>query len=335
MRKALFISACVATLFAVGTVYGQGSNAAGPPTIAFMTDFGMNDDSVAICKGVMWSIAPTARIVDVAHVRSQHDPSHLEPQAIVHGAAFLFDTTPYYPSGTVFVVIIDPRAASSRKIVVKSKRGQYLVLPDNGLTTLVQDRDGIEGARQITNPSWMIGNALSTSFEGRDIFAPVAAHLVRGEDWKEVGPEVKDLVRLKIGAAQLDDRGVTGEAISIEEPYGNVITNISGDDLRKLGYEAGQRVRLTLGTTELLLTFAKSFGDVASGKPLLFTDSRSGRLCLAIDSATLWDFCGLLPALADLSQEIESTATAYGSTAVHDVSDGRNCMVLGFVKAYR
>ena len=296
MRKALFVSVCVATLFVVGTAYGQGSNASGPPTIAFMTDFGMNDDSVAICKGVMWSIAPTARIVDVAHVTSHHDPSHLEPQAIADGARFLLETTPFYPSGTIFVVIIDPRHASSRKIVVKSKRGQYFVLPDNGLITLVQDRDGIEGVQQITNPSWMIGNALSASFEGRDIFAPVAAHLARGEDWKEVGPEVKDhLVRLKIGAAKLDDRGITGEAIAIEEPYGNVITDISGDDLRKLGYESGQGVRLTLGTTELSLTFVKSFGDVAAGKPLLFTDSRSGRLCLAINEGDFAKQYGVTP----------------------------------------
>lgn len=295
MRKALYISACVAALLAAGAAYGQSPNDAGPPTIAFMTDFGMNDDSVAICKGVMWSIAPTARIVDVAHMRPSHDPSHLEPQVIVHGSGFLLDTTPYYPSGTVFVAVIDPRAATSRKIVVKSKRGQYFVLPDNGLITLVQDRDGIDGARQITNPSWMIGDALSASFEGRDIFAPVAAHLARGEDWKEVGPEVKDLVGLKISAAKLDDRGVTGEAIAIDELYGNVVTNINGDDLRKLGYEAGQAVRLTLGTTELSLTFVKNFGDLAAGKPVLFIDSRSGRLGLAINEGDFAKKYGVTP----------------------------------------
>jgi len=289
-----------AALYALSSAWAQTAEpgqqtAAGPPTIAFLTDFGMYDDSVAICKGVMWSIAPTARIVDVAHLRPLHDPSHLTPQTIVTGSRLLWGTTPYYPAGTVFVVIIDPRAASTRKVVVKSKRGQYFVLPDNGLITLVQDRDGIEGAREITNSAWMIGNALSASFAGRDILAPVAAHLARGEDWTQVGPEAKDLVRLKIAAARLDDRGVTGEAVAVEEPWGNVITNISGDDFRKLGYAAGQEVHLTLGTSELAIPFVKTFDDVAVMKPLLYIDSRSGHLALAVNEGDFAKLYGVTP----------------------------------------
>jgi S-adenosylmethionine hydrolase len=299
LAHALSLVAFVA-LYTLSSAWPQTSKladqtAAGPPTIAFLTDFGEYDDSVAICKGVMWSIVPTARIVDVAHLRRLHDPSRLSPQAIVNGSRLLWGTTPYYPAGTVFVVIIDPRAASTRKVVVKSKRGQYFVLPDNGLITLVQDRDGIEGAREIKNPAWMIGNALSASFEGRDIFAPVAAHLARGEDWTQVGPEAKDLVRLKIAAAKLDDRGVTGEAVALEEPYGNVITDISGDDFRKLGYEVGQNVHLTLGTSELVLPFVKAFDAVAVMKPLLYIDSRTGHLALAVNEGDFAKSYGVTP----------------------------------------
>ena len=112
---------------------------------------------------------------------------------------------PYFPAGTVFVTVIDPGVGSTRKaVVVKTKRGQYFVLPDNGLMTLVQDRDGIEAVREITNRDWMIGAALSSTFHGRDIFSPVGAHLAHGEDWTRVGPEVDanklvrlDLVRLE------------------------------------------------------------------------------------------------------------------------------------------
>ena len=106
------------------------------PTIVFMTDFGVVDDSVALCKGVMYSIAPELRIVDLTH--------EVTPFSILDGARFLYGATPYFPAGTVFVVVIDPGVGSTRKaVMVKSKRGQYFVLPDNGLMTLVQDRDGI------------------------------------------------------------------------------------------------------------------------------------------------------------------------------------------------
>src|ERR1700738_3048074 len=174
-----------------------------PPTIVFMTDFGVLDDSVAICRGVMYSIMPDVRIVDLTH--------QVTPYSILDGARFLHGATPYYPAGTVFVVVIDPGVGSSRKaIVVKSKHGQYFVLPDNGLITLVEDRDGIEGAREITNQAWMIGSKLSSTFHGRDIFSPVGAHMARGDDWNKVGPEVavKDLVRLDLKIAKVDEHGL-------------------------------------------------------------------------------------------------------------------------------
>src|SRR5207247_1958512 len=125
-----------------------------------------------------------------------------------------------------------------KAIAVKSKRGQYFVLPDNGLMTLVQDRDGIEGAREITNRDWMIGAALSSTFHGRDIFSPVGAYLARGDDWTGVGPEleVSKLVRLDIAPARLDVHGLSGEVIATDGPFGNLVTNINGEDFLKLGY---------------------------------------------------------------------------------------------------
>src|SRR5689334_3458030 len=144
--------------------YAQDAPKNYPPTVVFMTDFGVVDDSVAICRGVMYSIDPGLRIVDLTH--------QVTPFSILDGARFLFGSTPYYPPGTVFVVVIDPGVGSARKaVIVKSKRGQYFVLPDNGLMTLVQDRDGLEAAREITNTDWMIGKALSSTFHGRDIFS--------------------------------------------------------------------------------------------------------------------------------------------------------------------
>jgi S-adenosylmethionine hydrolase len=114
-------------------------------------------------------------------------------------------------------------------VVVKSKSKQYFVLPDNGLITLVQDRDGIEAAREIVNRDWMIGAALSSTFHGRDIFSPLGAHLARGEDWTQVGPEigVRRLVRLDLVASQLKENGVSGTAIATDGPFGNLVANIN------------------------------------------------------------------------------------------------------------
>lgn len=260
-----------------------------PPTIVFMTDFGVVDDSVAICRGVMYSITPDLRIVDLTH--------QVTPFSIVDGARFLYGASPYYPPGTVFVVVVDPTVGSSRKaVVVKSKRGQYFVLPDNGLMTLVQDRDGIEGVHNITNPAFMIGSKLSSTFHGRDIFSPVGAHLARGEDWTQVGPEipVKDLVRLDLQAAKLDERGLTAEVIATDGPFGNLVTNISGDDFLKLGYERGENVSITIGKTEITMPFVRTFSDVPLKKPLLYIDSR-GHLGLAVNQSSFADTFNIRP----------------------------------------
>jgi len=275
-----FIAFLLAILCTGSRAASEGPAAKVIPTIVFMTDFGTVDDSLAICRGVMYSIAPDARIVDLTH--------QVTPFSILDGARFLYGATPYYPAGTVFVVVVDPGVGSTRKaVVVKSKRGQYFVLPDNGLMTLVQDRDGIEGAREITNRDWMIGAALSSTFHGRDIFSPVGGHLARGDDWTGAGPEldVGKLARLDIAPAKLDERGLSGEVIATDGPFGNLVTNISGDDFLKLGYARGQSAHVTIGKNEMDVPFVRTFSDVPLKKPLLYIDSR-GHLGLAVNQGS-------------------------------------------------
>lgn len=286
MRSHSFITLPLIILCAISAA---GASAKPTPTIVFMTDFGTVDDSVAICKGVMYSIVPEVRIVDLTH--------QVTPFSILDGARFLYGATAYYPAGTVFVVVIDPTVGSARKaVVVKSKRGQYFVLPDNGLMTLVQDRDGIESAREITNRDWMIGAALSSTFHGRDIFSPAGAHLARGDDWTNVGPEldVSKLVRLDVALAKLDDRGLSGEVIATDGPFGNLVTNLSGDDFLKLGYARGRTVHVTIGKNEMDIPFVRTFSDVPLKQPLLYIDSR-GRLGLAVNQESFAATYGVKP----------------------------------------
>jgi S-adenosylmethionine hydrolase len=229
------------------------------------------------------------RIVDLTH--------EVTPFSILDGARFLDGASPYFPAGTVFVVVIDPGVGSARKaIVAKSKRGQYFVLPDNGLLTLVEQRDGIEAVHEITNTDWMIGSKLSSTFHGRDIFSPAGAHVARGDDWTKAGPEVpvKTLARLDLKAAKLDDRGLSAEVIATDGPFGNLVTNIDAEDFFKLGYKHGQDVPLVIGDKEMKLKFVHTFSDVGLNQPLLYIDSR-GHLALAVNQNSFAATYGLKP----------------------------------------
>jgi S-adenosylmethionine hydrolase len=260
------------------------------PTIVFMTDFGTANDAVAICKAVIIQIVPDVRIMDITH--------QVTPFSIEEGARFLAGVTPYYPPNTVFLVVVDPGVGTSRKaIIVKSKKGQYFVLPDNGLITPVMERDGIVGAREITNRSWMIGEGISSTFHGRDIFSPAAAHLAAGEDWKLAGPEVPELVRLKLAVAAVNADGISGDVIALDDPFGSLITDIRGDDFKTLGYDLGDKVTVKIGGKPYTMPYVKTFMDVPVGQPLLYVDSR-GRIGFALNERDFSKTYNVNPPLA-------------------------------------
>jgi S-adenosylmethionine hydrolase len=265
-----FVSGCART-----ETSAVGKKAPAHPAVVFMTDFGTANDAVAICKAVILRIAPDVRIMDIPH--------QVTPFSIEEGARFLAAVSPYYPAGTVFLVVVDPGVGSSRKAVVaKSGKGQFFILPDNGLLTPVADRDGIAGVREITNPAWMIGDKVSSTFHGRDIFSPAAAHLASGEDWTLAGPEVKELVRLPPRPPQMSGKGIQGEVIGLDDPYGNLITNVQGEDFKKLGYAVGDEVSVEIGTKTYTMPYVKTFSAVPLGRALLYIDSR-GRLSIALN----------------------------------------------------
>ena len=245
------------------------------PAIVFMTDFGTANDAVAICKAVMISIAPEARIMDITH--------QVTPFSIEEGARFLAGVSPYYPAGTVFVAVIDPGVGTSRRaVVVKTRKGQYFVLPDNGLVSTVVERDGLDSAREISNTSWMIGENVSSTFHGRDIFSPVGAHLAAGWDFTLVGPVVPQLIRLTSKVSATTDKGIDGDLIGLDDPFGSVITDIPADEFKTLGYKIGERVAVLLDKKPFTLPYVKTFMDVPVGDPLLYVDSR-GRMALALN----------------------------------------------------
>jgi S-adenosylmethionine hydrolase len=265
-----------AAFWSLGSVAANAAAALAPapaPIIVFMTDFGQLDDAVAICKGVMLSIAPNARIVDLTH--------QVKPYSIADGARFFARTSLYYPANTIFVGVVDPGVGTKRHtIIAKTKRGQFFVVPDNGLLTPIEDRDGIESVREITNADWMLPEPHSATFHGRDVFSPAAGHLARGDDWTKVGPVLPKLARLTLATPTLDANGLSGHVIGLDGPYGNLITDIKPDRLKELGYKLGDTVIIEVGGKKFALPFVTTFGDVPVGKPLLYIDS-SGLVSVA------------------------------------------------------
>jgi S-adenosylmethionine hydrolase len=287
-RGTLFVFALL--LFAVPSLFAQSATA--PRVIGFMTDFDVKDDAVGICKAVMLGIAPRATIVDITH--------QVTPYDIAQAGRFLAGSAPYFPHDAVFIAVIDPGVGSTRKaIIAKSNVGQYFVLPDNGMITQLADRDGLVGAREITNPAWMIGAKLSSTFHGRDIFSPAGAHLARGDDWSEAGPALDPakLIRLKNTTATIDASGLHGQVIGTDGPFGNLVLDVPADTFAKLGYKLGDRVPVTIAGGAYTLPFVKTFSDVPVGEGLLYIDSR-GRLSVGIDQGNFAEVHHVTPPAA-------------------------------------
>jgi S-adenosylmethionine hydrolase len=275
--KKFFLLMAMAAITLTPAATAQQTGHAPTKVIGFMTDFDVKDDAVGICKAVMDGVAPGVRILDLTH--------QSEPYNIAMGARFLAGSAPYFPKDAVFVVVIDPGVGSTRKaIIAKSKVGQFFVLPDNGLLTLIQDRDGIVEAHEITNPAWMIGSGISSTFHGRDIFSPAGAHVARGDDFRQAGPavDVTKLVRLDLKSATVDEKGLHAQVLGTDGPFGNLVLNVPAETFAQLGYKLGDQVPIELAGKHYVFPFVKTFSDVAVGKELFYIDSR-GRLSLGLN----------------------------------------------------
>ena len=225
--------------------------------VTLTTDFGMSDLYVGVMKGVILNINPRAQIVDIAHT--------IPPQDI-YGAAFLIDSAHrYFPSGTIHVVVVDPGVGGQRRAIICQTEMAYVVCPDNGVLSHVLDDDTLYRAIAVENTAHCLPE-ISNTFHGRDIFAPVAAHLSRGIPLDDFGQPVNDLVRLPIPTPHVTKRAITGHIIWIDH-FGNVITNISDDVLESFGLEGSFIIKA--GRAEI------------AGLSHSYVESREGE-CLAI-----------------------------------------------------
>jgi len=245
-----------------------------PAPILFVSDFGVRDGAVAACKGVMLGIAPAARIVDLTH--------DVPPYDIEIAGEVVEQTLPFYPAGTVVVAVVDPGVGSQRKaIAIQTKRGHLLVGPDNGLFTLVMRTEGIDRAVELRNARYFRAEQTSLTFHGRDIFAPVAAHLAAGVPLDSLGPPVTP-VMLDTRPARLRGGTIEGTVRYIEDPYGNVVTDIPAAMLDSLNARLGDSLEVVVGSRTLRLPWRSTFSDVPRGQALAVVHSR-GLLSFSIN----------------------------------------------------
>jgi len=246
--------------------------------ITFLSDFGLEDEWIAVCKGVIKGIAPAAEVIDISH--------QIESFNLKKGALVLATALPYMPQG-IHLAVVDPGVGTKRKgLIIQVERGDYLVGPDNGLLIPAAGRlGGIQKAFHITEKKYML-KPVSLTFQARDIFAPVAAYLARGLKPQEFGPEIqkKDLTLSPWNEPEVFTQKIVGEVIDIDK-FGTVRSNISPDHLKRVNISLGDSVKLILKNSELSLPFLETFGRVKPGKPLFLTDS-SGYLCVAVNQGS-------------------------------------------------
>jgi S-adenosyl-L-methionine hydrolase (adenosine-forming) len=233
--------------------------------ITFLTDFGLEDDFVGTCHGVMKGIAPEVEIVDVTH--------GIARQSVLQGALVLANTVPYLPQG-VHLAVVDPGVGSDRRAVALRADERLFVGPDNGLLMIAAEQaGGVSAAHEITNRQYAL-EPVSATFHGRDIFAPAAAHLAKGLELGDLGPAVEpgSLVRLEVPQPEISQRRIRAKCLYVDR-FGNMQLNLTRADLERCGVEPGHKVEVEHSGDQYYAVAARTFADARPGEIILYEDA--------------------------------------------------------------
>jgi S-adenosylmethionine hydrolase len=226
------------------------------PLLTLLTDFGLADPFAAEMKAVVYSICPDARIIDITHMVEKFD--------VRMGSFILASSVPYFPQGAIHVAVVDPSVGSERRPIAIETKRSILVGPDNGLLIAAAQREGLLHAYELKNKSLMRED-VSATFHGRDIFAPMAAHLACGTHCADCGPEITDFIIPSFAEPKFERSGVVCEVLHIDA-FGNVVTNISHAQLPKLGLGPGDKVTLSLKGRRFKARFVRTYADLRANE---------------------------------------------------------------------
>ncbi len=228
--------------------------------ITLTSDFGLKDPYVAEMKGVILTINPKAELIDITH--------EVEKFNIRMAAFMLASATPYFPQGTVHLAVVDPGVGTQRRAILIQTKKSFFVGPDNGILILAAQNQGIEHIYQLTNHRFMMPK-ISSTFHGRDIFAPVAAHLDKGVPASEFGPEIKDPINPEFNVIKRTSSSLIGEVMHIDG-FGNIITNINETEIVQ---NHAETVNVDLHNISLKLAFSKTYAQAKPKEPIALIGS--------------------------------------------------------------
>jgi S-adenosylmethionine hydrolase len=255
--------------------------------ITFLTDFGLQDDFVGTCHGVMKSIAPDVQIIDITH--------GIPAQRVLQGALVLANTVPYMPAG-VHLAVVDPGVGGSRRpLALRDAEGRVYVGPDNGLLVPAAERNGgIADARELANPDYALPS-VSRTFHGRDLFSPAAAHLALGVPLEQLGPPLDPdaLVRLDLPAPDVSLGGIRATVLYVDG-FGNMQLNLTREHLDEIDVVPGTRVELEFSGERYYAIAARTFGDARKGDIILYEDSYRN-IAVAINGGKAGEMFGVGP----------------------------------------
>jgi len=252
--------------------------------VALYTDFGIHDPYVGQIKGAVKTVNPTAELLDLSHDSSVFD--------ISSASYLLAKATRTLPAGTVIVAVVDPGVGSDRAgLAVRTGEGRFYVAPDNGILTEVLAREGLAEARLLENKDLFRPGEVSSTFHGRDIFAPVAAHLAGGTSLQEIGPKAEKILRLPRNTATVMPNLAKGQVIFIDH-YGNLLTNIPGSELGKL--KTGQLLNLTIKGKVVPVPFLRTYAEAPADRPFALINS-DGEFEIAVARGNAAKKLGIAP----------------------------------------
>jgi hypothetical protein len=229
-----------------------------------LSDFGLKDPYVAEMKAVILSINPDAKLVDISHEVEKFD--------IRTGAYILACAAPYFPKGTVHVAVVDPSVGTRRQPIIIQTCNACYVGPDNGVLALAARNDGgLKSIHKITNRKLMLPNVSST-FHGRDVFAPVAAHLANGTSLTEFGPKISKIITPRFASVTKKQEVLIGEVIYIDD-FGNIVTNFQEKDIQTIN--TGRTISIRTRNIQLALKLCKTYADVPPHEPLALIGSHN------------------------------------------------------------
>jgi S-adenosylmethionine hydrolase len=229
--------------------------------VSLLTDFGTNDAFVAEVKAVIFSICPEAQVIDITH--------EVDRSNVRMGAFLLASAAPHFPTGTVHLAIVDPGVGSERRPIVVETRRSIYVGPDNGLLVPAAKVEGVRHVYELTNQSLM-SKTISSTFHGRDIFAPAAAHFACGTKANEAGEEIPDYIQLSFGNPNFHEYGASCEVIHVDH-FGNIVTNIPNPRMNRFK----ESVRfLAAHRKKFRARFVKSYTEIREGEFGLFCGSQ-------------------------------------------------------------